>query len=60
MDEIKSIFGTYQSLARRDVFLNKTPFHSFRIPYLREYFPDAKLIYIRRDGRAVVNSSQER
>lgn len=56
IEEIRSVFGHFQALSRRAVFLNKTPFHSFRIQYLIEHFPGAKLIYIRRDGRAVVHS----
>lgn len=56
MEDIRRTFGAFQAIRRRPVFLNKTPYHSFRLHYLREYFPDAKLIYIRRDGRAVVNS----
>ncbi len=37
-------------------FLNKCPRNSLRIPFLLTAFPNAKIIYIERDPRAVVNS----
>lgn len=36
--------------------LEKTPENSLRIPYLLELFPDAHIIWIKRDPRAVFNS----
>jgi len=37
-------------------FLNKCPRNSLRLPFIMKAFPDAKIIYIERDPRAVVNS----
>ena len=53
---IRATFGAYQFMRRKRVFLNNTPFHTFRIPYLMEMFPDARLLHIARDGRAVVHA----
>ncbi len=54
--EIRAIFGAYQALKRRKVFVNKTPMNTFRIPQLLEMFPDARFVHIVRDGRAVAYS----
>jgi hypothetical protein len=54
--EIRAIFGAFQAIQRKPVFLNKTPLNTFRIPYLLETFPQARFINIVRDGRAVVYS----
>ena len=54
--ELRAIFGAYQTLLRKKVFLNKTPLNTFRIPYLLKIFPDARFIHIIRDGRATVHS----
>ncbi len=56
MDEIKAMFGAFQFLHSKPTFMNKTPYNVFRIPQLVEHFPDARFVYIMRDGRAVVNS----
>ncbi len=53
---IGSCFGAYQSLIGRDVFLNKSAMITFMIPYILGLFPNAKLIHIVRDGRAVALS----
>lgn len=37
-------------------FVEKTPHNCFRIPYLLGLFPDAYIIYLKRDGRDTVNS----
>lgn len=54
--EIRAILGAYQTIWGKPFFLNKNPNHVFRLPYLRQFYPEAKLIYIIRDGRAVVES----
>jgi len=51
--EIKAIFGGYQAATIKSRFMNKTPYNTFRIPYLLKMFPEAKIIHIVRDGRAV-------
>ncbi|MCP4373618.1 MAG: sulfotransferase [Deltaproteobacteria bacterium] len=55
-DEIRAIFGAYQWLQQKPYFLNKSPFNTFRIPYLLEIFPTARFIHLTRDGRAVAFS----
>jgi len=37
-------------------FLDKTPKNVLRIPYLHRLFPDASFVFVKRDGRATVNS----
>ena len=54
--EIQATFGAYQWLQKRDCFLNKSPFHTFRISQLLKMFPGARLIHLIRDGRAVAHS----
>lgn len=54
--QIEAIFGAYQWLWRKPYFLNKSPFNTFRIPYLLEMFQKPYLIHLVRDGRAVVYS----
>lgn len=57
---IRAVFGAYQSLLMRAVFINKSPMNTFRIPYLLQMFPTARFIHIVRDGRAVVQSHLQR
>ncbi len=59
-DEIRATFGAYRWCRRRPVFLNKSPFHTFRIPHLLQMFPDARFLHILRDGRAVACSYAKR
>ena len=58
--KIRAIFGAYQFLRGRRFFLNKSPFHTFRIPYLLKMFPGARFLHLVRDGRAVVSSYARR
>ena len=53
---IAAAFGAYQALHGGEVLLNKSPFHTFRIPHLLELFPDARFVHVVRDGRAVAHS----
>jgi hypothetical protein len=38
------------------VMVEKTPKNSLRIPMLRKLFPDARFVYLKRDGRATISS----
>lgn len=53
---IKGIFGAYQRLCAKKVFLNKSPMNTFKIPFMLDMFPRARFIHVYRDGRAVVYS----
>lgn len=55
--EIRAMFGLFQGVKRKPFFMNKSPENLWRIPFLLEHFPGAKLIHLVRDGRAVVNSN---
>lgn len=56
LDTIRATFGAFQWMNRRKCFVNKSPFHTFRIPQLAATFPDARFIHVVRDGRAVAYS----
>jgi hypothetical protein len=53
---IRRALGVYQAFARRPVLLNKSPMHTFRVTQMLEMIPEARFVYLVRDGRAVVNS----
>jgi hypothetical protein len=55
-NRIRWTFGLWQKLQNKPIFLNKNPRSSVRISYIKEIFPDGKIIHIVRDGRAVVHS----
>jgi len=42
----------------RQRFAEKTPSNCFRIPFIREVFPDARFVHLLRDGRAVAVSAR--
>jgi len=54
--KLKNVFGTFQYISRKKVFLNKSPMNTFRIPDIQDIFPDCKFIHMIRDGRAVTRS----
>jgi hypothetical protein len=51
--ELRAIFGLYQSILRKPAFVNKSPINTFRLVEILDIFPDARIIHIVRDGRAV-------
>ncbi len=59
-NRIRWCFATCQRFRRKEFFLNKNPHNSVRIRYVKSIFPQAKIIHIVRDGRAVVNSMIQR
>lgn len=54
--DVAAAFGAYQALEGRELLLNKSPFHTFRVPQLLELFPEARFVHLVRDGRAVAHS----
>ncbi len=50
---IRNIFGLYQLIDSRPVFLNKSAMVTFMTDHILEVFPEARFIHIYRDGRAV-------
>jgi hypothetical protein len=53
---MRAVFGAFQTIVGRPVFLNKSAMVTFMIPFLLEQYPEAKLIHLIRDGRAVALS----
>lgn len=57
-EHIRSSFrAQWEKQGRPPVVLEKTPANCLRIPFIREVFPDAKLIHLVRDGRDVALSA---
>jgi len=56
---IRKRFETYALEHDRQHFIEKTPSNCFRVPFMRQIFPEAKFILLIRDGRAVVRSTDE-
>lgn len=53
---IEAAFRWAQLLQAKPRFANKNTHNTVRMRYIRRMFPDARLIYVERDGRAVANS----
>lgn len=53
---IDNNFAYFTKWKKCERFLNKCPRNSLRIPFLMKGWPDAQIIFIQRDPRAVVNS----
>ncbi len=48
--EIHKIFGTYLRMTFSQRVVDKYPELIFRIPYVKKFFPDAKFLFLVRDG----------
>lgn len=57
---IRREFSVYLRRTGRDVLVDKSPFNSFRIPFVNRVFPDCKFVHIRRDGRDVAVSTNRK
>jgi hypothetical protein len=53
---LAATFGAYQAIRRRPVFLAKTVMASFMLDDVVRRFPEARLVHMVRDGRAVALS----
>jgi len=59
----KFIQGAFQSFKQQlnaEVIVEKTCANSMRVPFIREIFPQARFLYITRDGRDVTLSAAKR
>jgi hypothetical protein len=50
------VYGAIRHVAGGYRYLDKTPKNVLKLPYLVSLFPDAQFVFIKRDGRATVNS----
>jgi len=57
---IRNEFEVLAGTLGTNLVLDKSPLNSFRIPFVRAVFPNAKFIHIVRDGRNVTVSSYKR
>lgn len=56
---IRERFAERLEASGAKVLLEKTPANCLRLPFIREVFPEARFIYLRRDGRSVVRSAMK-
>jgi hypothetical protein len=54
--EARYLYSVIRELVGEHRFLDKTPKNVLKIPYLQALFPDAKFLFLKRDGRDVVAS----
>jgi hypothetical protein len=54
---IRRQFESYLRASHKERFVEKTPSNCFRVPFIREVFPDALFVHLVRDGRAVTVSA---
>lgn len=54
---IRQAFARRMAAEGKEWLAEKTPSNCLRLPFIREIFPQARYLYIFRDGRAVVHST---
>jgi hypothetical protein len=54
--ETRFVHASVRRVAGSRPFLDKTPKNALRVPYLSALFPDARFVFLVRDGRATVAS----
>lgn len=57
--KIRAAFADYAKQQGKAWFCEKTPSNCLRVPFLLEVFPEAKVVFIVRDGRSVLRSTGE-
>ncbi|HBL14169.1 MAG TPA: hypothetical protein DD379_22820 [Cyanobacteria bacterium UBA11162] len=57
---IEKTFINYLKKKEKPRICDKTPGNCLRIPFIKEVFPDAKIILLIRDGRSVINSTEKK
>lgn len=58
-ERIDRRFGRFLESSGRPRFMEKTPSNTLRLPFIHALYPDARIIHLVRDGRAVVASMME-
>ncbi len=54
--ERRALYWMIRQIANGRRYLDKTPRNSLQVPYLHALFPDARFVFLARDGRATVSS----
>lgn len=57
---IQEQFQNFEKAADADYVVEKTCANSLKVPFINEIFPDAKYIFLIRDGRDVASSAKQR
>ena len=57
---IQGAFESFKKQSAADVVVEKTCANSMRVPFIKEVFPQARFLYITRDGRDVALSAAKR
>jgi len=55
---IRATFERFVRDAGRQRLAEKTPSNCLRVPFIRAIYPEAKILFVVRDGRSVLNSSE--
>lgn len=58
-DYLRKKFASKLEKSGKKLLVEKTPSNCFRIKYLQSVFPEAKFIYVTRDGRDVAHSAMK-
>lgn len=56
---LRRLFALKKSISGKKYLLEKLPINNFRIPFIRQIFPDARFIHIYRNGLEVAQSIEE-
>ncbi len=59
-EHVQAVFGAYQALLDKPVFVNKATLICFLLPEIARAFPSARFIHLVRDGRAVALSKAKK
>lgn len=54
--ERRALYWAIQGISSGRRYLDKAPQNSLRVDYLNDLFPDARFVFLKRDGRACVSS----
>ena len=59
VEHIRRYFSHFVQMRGRQRLFEKTPSNCLRIPFIRQVYPEAKMLHIIRDGRSVFSSAEQ-